>query len=92
MATRKKSVKDIESQWWRIQRLIGESEKRNGRSDRLDARSARVDEAVRRYKGNLKQFRKSVDAAIKKGGDDGAESVNRAYNRKYSRSTYMGVG
>ena len=97
MATRKKSASDLDAQWWRIQRLIAESEERNGRSDRLDARATKASEIRQRYMRNMKQYRKSADAAYKKaysnakkGVENGSNAFDRAYNRKYSSNTYMG--
>lgn len=88
MATqRKKSIADIRAQEKRIfQRFSGGW---NSMSERERARATKVTTTARRYVDNINKTKLSQrDLAIVGGGD----KVNRRrINRKYARSTYMGL-
>ena len=93
MATRKKSLNDLLAQTWRIYKGLGANYDNASpeEKERLEARNKRAQAIYKRYAANIAK-QSGYKNVASQGENASFEDIAKINAKKYSRSTYMGVG
>ena len=92
MATRKKSLDDLINQTLRIRNAINRRWVQDpSQAAVLDARDKRIKDAYKRYAANIAK-QSGYRNVASQGENASIEDIAKINTKKYSRSTYMGVG